>query len=53
VAAQEEGRASGLHDQVLPAIYVALPERLGLELEPGKGPVNVPVIDNIEEPSEN
>lgn len=50
---EEEGQASGLHDQALPTIYAALPEELGLKLESGKGPVKVLVIDNIEQPSEN
>jgi bla regulator protein blaR1 len=50
---EEEGQASGLHDQGLPTIYAALPEQLGLKLESGKGPVNVLVIDTIEQPIEN
>lgn len=50
---EEEGQASGLHDQGLPTIYAALPEQLGLRLESGKGPVNVLVVDNIEQPVEN
>ena len=31
----------------------ALPERLGLKLESGKGPVNVLVVDDIEQPGDN
>jgi uncharacterized protein (TIGR03435 family) len=50
---EEEGQVSGLHDQALPTIYVALPEQLGLKLESGKGPVTVLVIDHIEQPSGN
>ena len=50
---EEEGPASGLHDQALPTIYAALPEQLGLKLESGKGPVDVLVVDHIEQPSEN
>jgi uncharacterized protein (TIGR03435 family) len=50
---EEEGQASGLHDQTLPKIYVALPAQLGLKLESGKGPVNVLVVDNIEQPGDN
>lgn len=50
---EEEGQSSGLHDQVLPTIYAALPEQLGLKLESGKGPVQVLVVDHIEQPVEN
>jgi bla regulator protein blaR1 len=50
---EEEGPASGLHDQALPTIYAALPEQLGLKLESGKGSVDVLVVDHIEQPSEN
>lgn len=50
---EEEGPSSGLHDQALPPIYAALPEQLGLKLESGKGPVNVLVVDSIEQPGEN
>jgi uncharacterized protein (TIGR03435 family) len=50
---EEEEQSSGLHDQALPTIYAALPEQLGLKLDSGKGPVEVLVIDNIEQPSEN
>lgn len=50
---EEEGSASGLHDQALPTIYAALPEQLGLKLESGKGPVDVLVVDHIEQPGDN
>jgi bla regulator protein blaR1 len=50
---EEAGPESGLHDQTLPSIYVALPEQLGLKLESAKGPVDVLVVDHIEQPSEN
>lgn len=50
---EEEQQASGLHDQALPTIYAALPEQLGLKLVSGKGPVDVLIIDHIEQPSED
>lgn len=50
---REEGQQSGLHDETLPDIYSALPEQLGLKLESGKGPVDVLVVDHIEQPVEN
>jgi uncharacterized protein (TIGR03435 family) len=36
-----------------PALFTAIQEQLGLKLESGKGPVNVLVIDKIEQPSPN
>lgn len=50
---EEQGTDSGLHDQTLPTIYAALPEQLGLKLESGKGPVDVLVVDHIEQPTQN
>ena len=50
---EEDGQASGLHDQGLPTIYAALTEQLGLKLASGKGPVDVLVVDDIEQPVEN
>lgn len=35
------------------SIFTALPRELGLRLEPGKGPVEVIVIDHVERPSAN
>jgi uncharacterized protein (TIGR03435 family) len=37
----------------LPSIFTALPDQLGLRLEPAKGPVNVLVIDLVARPSKN
>lgn len=38
---------------VLPTIFIALQEKLGLRLESSKGPVEVLVIDSVERPSGN
>jgi bla regulator protein BlaR1 len=50
---EEEGAQSGLHDDALPTLYSALTEQLGLKLESGKGPIDVLVVDHIDQPEEN
>lgn len=36
-----------------PSLFTALPEQLGLKLEPARGPVPILVIDHLERPSQN
>jgi uncharacterized protein (TIGR03435 family) len=37
----------------LPSLFTAMPEQLGLKLDPVKTPVDVLVIDHVEKPSQN
>jgi uncharacterized protein (TIGR03435 family) len=46
-------RFLGIADSTGPSLYVALEEQLGLKLESQRGPVDILVIDQLQEPTPN
>jgi uncharacterized protein (TIGR03435 family) len=50
---QMPASANAETDDSGPTLMEALKDQLGLKLESTKGPVDVLVIDHVEEPSEN
>jgi uncharacterized protein (TIGR03435 family) len=50
---QPGSTASAADPPVAPSLFTALQEQLGLKLEPQTGPVDVLVIDHVEEPLPN
>jgi uncharacterized protein (TIGR03435 family) len=52
-ASQPDATASAADPAAPPSIFAALQDQLGLRLEPQTGPVDVLVIDHVEEPSPN
>jgi len=40
-------------DPGAPALTTAIEERLGLELDPARGPIDMLIIDRVQRPTEN
>jgi uncharacterized protein (TIGR03435 family) len=49
----ERARANGRPVILHPTLSEALRQQLGLRVEPGKGPVEVTIIDHAERPGDN
>jgi uncharacterized protein (TIGR03435 family) len=45
--------AQSADEPFAPGIFTAMEERLGLKLQPGKGPVRVLIIDRVDRPTQN
>ena len=50
---RDESPVESVNTADAPDIFTAVREQLGLELHPGRGPVQVLVVDNVTMPSEN
>jgi bla regulator protein blaR1 len=53
VAADTQTGSAAADPPVLPSLYTALQQQLGLKLESSKGPEEILIIDRVERPSEN
>lgn len=53
IQARQTLDAAALPDTAGASLFIALQEQIGLRLTGGRGPVDVLVIDSVEQPSEN